>query len=50
MNNVGTAVVDATDNWWGDPAGPDGPEGDGVDGPIDVEPWLTDPASGDTGG
>jgi hypothetical protein len=42
MGNAGPGVrnetehlVDARRNWWGDPAGPDGPEGDGVEGPVD---------------
>lgn len=33
--NETTALVDARGNWWGDPAGPDGPDGDGVQGPVD---------------
>jgi hypothetical protein len=35
--------VDVTNNWWGDPAGPFGPNGDGAD-PDDVyTPWRTTP-------
>lgn len=56
-DNVGTGVrndppdawstpippVEAQDNWWGDPAGPHGPAGDGVDGEVLFEPWRTSP-------
>ncbi|MEX1181707.1 MAG: right-handed parallel beta-helix repeat-containing protein [Gemmatimonadota bacterium] len=37
--------VDASLNWWGDPAGPDGPNGDGVSGDVLVMPVLTEPVS-----
>jgi hypothetical protein len=47
-DNVGNAVaatsgvtVDATNNWWGDPAGPTGPAGDGVSGNVNYTPFLT---------
>lgn len=31
-------------NWWGDPAGPFGPNGDGIEGaPQDYTPWRTTP-------
>ncbi len=31
----GSSTVDARFNWWGDPAGPNGPAGDGVSGAVD---------------
>ncbi|HEX7051190.1 MAG TPA: right-handed parallel beta-helix repeat-containing protein [Longimicrobiales bacterium] len=43
VSNVGADPVDATGNWWGDAAGPDGPEGDGVAGNVQFDPWLTTP-------
>lgn len=36
--NLGTSVVDARANWWGDPAGPLGPAGNGVRGPVHFNP------------
>jgi hypothetical protein len=39
VSNLGTAVVSATDNWWGDPAGPTGANGDGVSGPVQYIPF-----------
>jgi hypothetical protein len=30
-------------NWWGDAAGPTGPDGDGVSGALDYTPWRTTP-------
>jgi hypothetical protein len=35
--------MNAEDNWWGDAAGPTGPNGDGVSGPVDYTPWRTTP-------
>lgn len=35
VNNQGTFLVDARRNWWGDPAGALGPNGDGVMGVVD---------------
>jgi hypothetical protein len=32
-------------NWWGDAAGPLGPNGDGVSAGLDYTPWLTSPAA-----
>jgi hypothetical protein len=39
----GPSTIDARLNWWGDPAGPDGPNGDGVSAGVLVEPFLTSP-------
>jgi hypothetical protein len=41
--NVTPDTVDARDNWWGDPAGPLGPGGDGVAGNVVYEPWRSEP-------
>jgi hypothetical protein len=43
VNNTVDAAVDAMENWWGDPAGPHGPAGDGAAGAVEYEPWLTAP-------
>ena len=42
--------VDARGNWWGDPAGPDGPEGDGVEGIVDAGTPLAKPPEGASAG
>jgi hypothetical protein len=34
--NSSNVTVGASDNWWGDPAGPFGPKGDGVSGAVNV--------------
>ncbi|MBN1260856.1 MAG: hypothetical protein JXB35_09265, partial [Anaerolineae bacterium] len=34
------AHIEANHNWWGDPAGPTGPNGDGVVGDVLVDTWL----------
>lgn len=50
MRNETTAVIDATENWWGNPTGPYNPvrnpggRGDGVSDNINFEPWLLQPA------
>ncbi len=41
--NLGAGAVDATGNWWGDAAGPLGPNGDGASGTVLFTPWLTTP-------
>jgi hypothetical protein len=41
VNNLGTSLVDALRNWWGDPAGPNGPAGDGVSGNVDFSQAYT---------
>jgi hypothetical protein len=43
--NEGTAPVSAENNWWGDPAGPLGPMGDGLIGTIRYTPFRTGPAT-----
>ncbi len=40
--NLSDFEVDATGNWWGDPAGPNGPQGDGVSGAVDFGAFLTE--------
>jgi hypothetical protein len=42
-NLAGPAVATAEYNWWGDAAGPNGPAGDGVSGPVDFTPFRTTP-------
>ena len=41
--NEAADTVDAQENWWGDPAGADGPAGDGVSGAVDARNPLRDP-------
>jgi hypothetical protein len=41
--NLASPVVDAQRNWWGDPAGPEGPAGDGISGNVDATDPLTSP-------
>lgn len=43
VKNWTAGRVDARRNWWGDPAGPLGPNGDGVDGDVDYSDFLTSP-------
>ena len=43
VRNFALFRVDARRNWWGDPAGPDGPAGDGVSGNVDASEHLTAP-------
>jgi parallel beta-helix repeat protein len=44
INNLSNGMVDATDNWWGCPAGPGGPGCSSVEGSgISWAPWLDHP-------
>lgn len=44
--NLGSGSVDATNNWWGCPAGPEGHGCSTVEGPsVDFTPWLTHPVT-----
>lgn len=45
LQNNGTAIVDATENWWGCPAGPNRPGCSTITGSGGVvfQPWLTRP-------
>jgi len=47
INNVdGTATVDGSGNWWGDPSGPGGSgpgSGEEVSTGVDFDDWLTNP-------
>ena len=36
-------AIDVGNNWWGDPAGPDGPSGDGVGDDVVVTTWMDGP-------
>jgi hypothetical protein len=38
-----TPAPSVTNNWWGDAAGPAGPNGDGVSGQLTFSPWRTAP-------
>jgi hypothetical protein len=46
LRNDDAQPVDAVQNWWGDPAGPHGPQGDGVAGPVLYQPFRTAPVPG----
>lgn len=43
VRNLADDEVDARFNWWGDPAGPLGPAGDGVEGAVDFSEYRTAP-------
>ena len=43
--NRSAVSVSAIGNWWGDPAGPMGPSGDGVSGNVDFSNPASAPAS-----
>ena len=44
LSNGDLGLLDATGNWWGDPAGPNGPNGDGVSGNVNTGGALSAPA------
>jgi hypothetical protein len=44
VSSTSASTVDATDNWWGDAAGPFGSAGDRVEGDVQFTPWRTAPA------
>jgi hypothetical protein len=44
VDNAGTGTVDATENWWGSPRGPNSKGATTVAGSgVSFDPWLTDP-------
>jgi parallel beta-helix repeat protein len=44
VDNLANGTIDATDNWWGCPAGPGGPGCSSVEGSgVDWTPWLDHP-------
>ncbi len=43
VRNQSADSVDARGSWWGDPAGPLGPSGDGVTAGVNYVPFLTTP-------
>ena len=43
IHNSTPDTVQAPNNWWGDPTGPRGPTGNGVDGPVRYDPFLSAP-------
>lgn len=38
---ISPTSIDGRMNWWGDPAGPSGPSGDGVSAGVIFDPWTT---------
>jgi parallel beta-helix repeat protein len=48
IDNLGTGTVNALENWWGCPGGPNGGNGCATAvGAVDFTPWLTRPLRGD---
>jgi hypothetical protein len=45
LTTGGFLQVAAQGNWWGDPAGPGGPTGDGVSGDVDAASPLAAPVT-----
>lgn len=52
LRGEAAGTVDAENNWWGCPDGPDDPDCDDVEGDVDYDPWLTspNPEAGSDGG
>ena len=43
ISTISTDSINVENNWWGDSAGPNGPNGDGVGSTLDYTPWRTTP-------
>jgi hypothetical protein len=43
VDNLGAGMINATENWWGCPAGPGGAGCSSVNGSVVFSPWLTKP-------
>jgi hypothetical protein len=47
VDNIGTGTVDAAENWWGSPRGPEAEGATKVEGPdVSFTPWLFFPVFG----
>jgi parallel beta-helix repeat protein len=47
VDNLGSGTVDATENWWGSPAGPGKQGATTAKGSVSFTPWLTHPIEQD---